>query len=44
MEIDTRVAHLWVFRNGKIIRAEVHRTTEEAIQASRTGGGPGASP
>ncbi len=32
MEMD--VAHLWVFRNGKVIRGDVYRTREDALQAA----------
>jgi ketosteroid isomerase-like protein len=35
LSVDTRVAHLWVFREGKIVRGEVYRTTEEALDAAR---------
>jgi uncharacterized protein len=31
---EARLAHLWVLRNGKVIRGEVYRTTEEALQAA----------
>jgi ketosteroid isomerase-like protein len=34
-ELETRLAHLWEFRNGKAIRGEVYRTTEEALEAAR---------
>jgi uncharacterized protein len=33
-EMETRVAHLWVLRDGKAIRGEVYRTTEEALEAA----------
>jgi ketosteroid isomerase-like protein len=33
---EMRVAHLWVLRHGKVVRGEVYRTTEEALEA--TGG------
>jgi uncharacterized protein len=33
--LETRVAHLWVLRNGKVILGEVYRTTEEALEAAR---------
>ena len=29
---EARLAHLWVLRNGKVIRGEVYRTTEEALE------------
>ena len=32
--LEMRLAHLWVFRDdGKVIRGEVYRTTEEALGA-----------
>lgn len=34
MEIETRLAHLWVLRDGMLIRGEVYRTTEEAVGAA----------
>jgi ketosteroid isomerase-like protein len=33
--LETRVAHLWVFRDRKIVRGEVYRTTDEALDAAR---------
>jgi ketosteroid isomerase-like protein len=34
-KLETRLAHLWVFgSDGKAIRGEVHRTTEEALEAA----------
>jgi ketosteroid isomerase-like protein len=33
-KLETRLAHLWVLRNGKAIRGEVYRTTEEALEAA----------
>jgi ketosteroid isomerase-like protein len=32
--LETRLAHLWVLRDGKAIRGEVYRTTEEALEAA----------
>jgi uncharacterized protein len=33
-KLETRLAHLWVLHsNGKVIRGEVYRTTEEALEA-----------
>jgi uncharacterized protein len=33
-KLETRLAHLWVLgNNGKVIRGEVYRTTEEALAA-----------
>jgi uncharacterized protein len=32
--LETRLAHLWVVRNGKAIRGEVYRTVEEALEAA----------
>jgi ketosteroid isomerase-like protein len=32
---EQRLAHLWVLRNGKVIRGEVHRTRGEALEAAR---------
>ena len=31
---EVRLAHLWVLRNGNVIRGEVYRTTEEALEAA----------
>jgi uncharacterized protein len=31
---EARLAHLWVLRNGKVIRGEVYRTTKEALEAA----------
>jgi len=33
--LDIRVAHLWVLRDGKAVRGDVYRTTEEALEAAR---------
>ncbi len=33
-KLETRLAHLWVLRNRKVIRGEVYRTTEEALEAA----------
>jgi uncharacterized protein len=33
--LDTRLVHLWVLRDGQVIRGEVYRSTEEALQAAR---------
>jgi ketosteroid isomerase-like protein len=33
-----RLAHLWVLRDGKVIRGEVYRSTEEALEASGSAG------
>jgi uncharacterized protein len=32
--LETRLAHLWVLRDGKVILGEVYRTTEEALEAA----------
>jgi ketosteroid isomerase-like protein len=32
--MEMHVAHLWVFRNGKVIRGDVYRTREEALEAA----------
>jgi uncharacterized protein len=34
---EIRLAHLWVLRNGKAIRGDVHRTVEEALEAAGMG-------
>jgi ketosteroid isomerase-like protein len=34
-ELETRLAHLWVLRDGRVILGEVYRTTEEALEAAR---------
>jgi ketosteroid isomerase-like protein len=31
--LEMHLTHLWVLRNGKVIRGEVYRTTEEALEA-----------
>jgi uncharacterized protein len=36
-EQEARLAHLWVLRDGKVIRGEVYRTTEEALEAAGRG-------
>jgi uncharacterized protein len=33
-KLEARLAHLWVLRNGKVIRGEVYRTTKEALEAA----------
>jgi uncharacterized protein len=34
-KMETRLAHLWMFRSdGKVSRGEVYRTTEEALEAA----------
>jgi ketosteroid isomerase-like protein len=35
--MEMRLAHLWVLRNGKVIRGEVYRTTEDALEAAGLG-------
>jgi ketosteroid isomerase-like protein len=35
-KLEVRLAHLWVLRDGKVIRGTVHRTTEEALEAARS--------
>jgi ketosteroid isomerase-like protein len=32
--MEMRLAHLWALRNGKVIRGEVYRTREEALEAA----------
>ena len=32
--IETHLAHLWVLRDGKVIRSEIYRTTSEALEAA----------
>jgi uncharacterized protein len=32
-EQEARVVHVWVLRDGKVIRGEVYRSTEEAMEA-----------
>ena len=44
MTLDTRLAHLWVFRGDKVVRGEVYRDAEEALEAARAGGDSSASP
>ena len=35
MEMEMRLAHLWVLRSdGKVIQSEVYETTEEALEAA----------
>jgi ketosteroid isomerase-like protein len=33
-KLEVRLAHLWVLRDAKVIRGEVYRTTEEALEAA----------
>lgn len=33
-KLETRLTHLWVLRDGSVIRGEVYRTTEEALEAA----------
>jgi len=33
-KLEMGLAHLWVVRDGKVVRGEVHRTTEEALEAA----------
>jgi ketosteroid isomerase-like protein len=33
-KLETRLAHLWVLRNGRVIRGEVYRTADEALEAA----------
>jgi uncharacterized protein len=33
--LEVRFVHVWVLRNGRAIRGEVYRTTEEALEAVR---------
>jgi uncharacterized protein len=35
VKLEMQLAHLWVLRDGKVIRGEVYRTTEEALEAAR---------
>ena len=32
-KLEMRVAQVWVLRDGKVIRGDVYRTTEEALEA-----------
>jgi uncharacterized protein len=34
-KLETRLAHLWMLRDGKVTHGEVYRTTEEALEAAR---------
>jgi uncharacterized protein len=34
-KLETRLAHVWVLRGGKVIRGEVYRTVEDALEAVR---------
>ena len=35
VEMEMRLAHLWVLRgDGKVVRSEVYKTTEEALEAA----------
>jgi uncharacterized protein len=36
---EARLAHLWVLRNGEVIRGEVYRTPEEALEAAGANSG-----
>jgi ketosteroid isomerase-like protein len=33
-KLETRLTHLWVLRDGRVILGEVDRTTEEALEAA----------
>jgi uncharacterized protein len=33
--LEVRLAHVWVLRDGKVIRGAVHRTVEEALEAAQ---------
>jgi ketosteroid isomerase-like protein len=33
-KLETRLAHLWVLRDGNVTRGDVYRTTEEALEAA----------
>jgi ketosteroid isomerase-like protein len=35
LEQTERLVHLWILHEGKVVHGEVHRTTEEALQAAR---------
>jgi ketosteroid isomerase-like protein len=35
VDMEMRLAHLWLLRDGKVIRGEVYRTTEEALEAAK---------
>ena len=32
-KLETRLTHVWVFRNGKVIRGEVYQSSSEALEA-----------
>jgi uncharacterized protein len=32
---EVRLVHVWALRNGKVIRSEIYRTVEEALEAAR---------
>jgi ketosteroid isomerase-like protein len=34
VEMEMRLAHLWVLRDGKVVRSEIYNTTEEALRAA----------
>jgi ketosteroid isomerase-like protein len=34
VKLDIHLVHLWVLRDGKAIRNEIHRTIEEALEAA----------
>ena len=36
--IETRVVHLWLLRDRKVIRNEIYRTVDEALQAAGRAG------
>jgi uncharacterized protein len=36
-KLETRFVHLWLLRGGKVIRGDVYRTVEEALEALRPG-------
>ena len=37
LEMEMRLAHLWTVREGKVIRGEVYRMADEALEAARQG-------
>ena len=34
VELEMHVAHLWTVRDGKVVRGDVYRTADEALEAA----------
>jgi uncharacterized protein len=38
LEMEIHVAHLWTVRDGQVVRGDVYRTADEALEAARLEG------